>query len=400
MSQKFYQLTEKNITDYIKQVLNIFPPGNEFTVTEIGDGNINYVFRVIDQVEGKSYILKQSHDLLRSSGRPLSTLRSRIEVEALKLQDQLSPGFVPKVLTYDEVMKVIVMEDLTDYENLRYALLEGRIFPQLAEHMSSFMAETSLPTTDLIMDRQEKKELVGRFINPEMCDITEDLVLSEPYTDYKKRNVITPGNEEFVHQQIYGDRALTFEAGKLRHSFMNHPQALLHGDLHTGSIFVKVNATKVIDPEFAFYGPIGYDLGTFLANLIFAWGNGTVIKAIGEDFLPWIEETIEETIDLFRKKSETIYRQSVMEPMSKNEAYMNWYMEQVLADTAGFAGMELIRRIIGDAKVIDITAIHDRLLRLKIEQKLLRLGKKLILERDYIKEGKNYRRFLSDIIIQ
>ena len=34
---------------------------------------------------------------------------------------------------------------------------------------------------------------------------------------------------------------------------MTNAQALLHGDLHTGSVFVRDDSTKVIDPEFAFY---------------------------------------------------------------------------------------------------------------------------------------------------
>ncbi len=45
-------------------------------------------------------------------------------------------------------------------------------------------------------------------------------------------------------------------------------QALIHGDLHTGSIMVNEQDTKVIDPEFAFYGPMGFDVGTLLANLL------------------------------------------------------------------------------------------------------------------------------------
>ncbi len=48
---------------------------------------------------------------------------------------------------------------------------------------------------------------------------------------------------------------------------MNNAQALLHGDLHTGSIFVNQDSTKVIDPEFAFYGPMAYDIGALIANL-------------------------------------------------------------------------------------------------------------------------------------
>jgi 5-methylthioribose kinase len=34
---------------------------------------------------------------------------------------------------------------------------------------------------------------------------------------------------------------------------------------------VTVSSTKVIDPEFAFYGPIGFDVGALLANLLLSY---------------------------------------------------------------------------------------------------------------------------------
>ena len=53
--------------------------------------------------------------------------------------------------------------------------------------------------------------------------------------------------------------------------FCERAQALIHGDLHTGSVMVTRESTQVIDPEFAFYGPMGFDIGAFLGNLILAF---------------------------------------------------------------------------------------------------------------------------------
>jgi 5-methylthioribose kinase len=36
--------------------------------------------------------------------------------------------------------------------------------------------------------------------------------------------------------------------------------------LHTGSIMVTDDDTRVIDPEFAWYGPMAFDVGMMLAN--------------------------------------------------------------------------------------------------------------------------------------
>lgn len=53
--------------------------------------------------------------------------------------------------------------------------------------------------------------------------------------------------------------------------FCERSQALIHGDLHTGSVMVTQDSTQVIDPEFAFYGPMGFDIGAYIGNLVLAF---------------------------------------------------------------------------------------------------------------------------------
>ncbi|MCQ5146656.1 S-methyl-5-thioribose kinase, partial [Enterocloster bolteae] len=61
-------------------------------------------------------------------------------------------------------------------------------FPGFAEDVSTFMVNTLLLSSDVVMDHKEKKELVKKFISPDLCDITEKLVLMEPYMDLYDRN--------------------------------------------------------------------------------------------------------------------------------------------------------------------------------------------------------------------
>ncbi|RIV96587.1 phosphotransferase, partial [Vibrio harveyi] len=68
---------------------------------------------------------------------------------------------------------------------------------------------------------------------------------------------------------IYNDNNLKEKVAKLKCKFYNKKQSLLHGDLHTGSIMVKpFNNIKVIDSEFSFYGPIGFDIGSLFGNFL------------------------------------------------------------------------------------------------------------------------------------
>ncbi|MEZ4556447.1 MAG: phosphotransferase [Caldilineaceae bacterium] len=61
---------------------------------------------------------------------------------------------------------------------------------------------------------------------------------------------------------------LKIAIAEMKAGYMTHGQALIHSDLHTGSIMANGAATKVIDPEFAFYGPMGFDVGAVLENLV------------------------------------------------------------------------------------------------------------------------------------
>ncbi len=357
-------------------------------VKEIGDGNLNYVFRVWDD-KGHSVIVKHAGEQLRiSADMRVSTDRNRIESEILMIQDKFAPGSVPKVYMYDTVMCACIMEDLSDHRMMRYAMMDHEIFPRFADDITTFMVNTLLQTTDVTMEHKEKKAKVKSFINPELCEITEDLVLMEPYNDINGRNLVFPPNKEFVQKELYDDKKLHLEVAKLKFHFMNNAQALLHGDLHTGSIFIKQDSTKVFDPEFAFYGPIGYDVGNVIANLVFAWDNGRAYHE--KEFCDWALKTIADVVDLFKVKFLKAFDEKVTEPMAKVEGFKEHYLDTVLADTAGYTGTELHRRTVGMAQVKDVTTIEDERKRALAERINILLGKDLIMNRDTFKTGQDY----------
>lgn len=395
---KHFLLDIQSVKDYAKEILDIFDNDEELESSEIGDGNINYVFKVVGKVSKKSVVIKQADKLLRSSGRPLDMNRNKIEVEMLKLQGKLSPKYLPEIYHYHEDMYAVSMEDISDYKNLRKEMISGKIFEHFSDNISSFLADTLLPTTDLVMDRAVKKEMVKTFTNIELCDISEDLVFTEPYYNYKNRNVIIEQNLSYVEENIYGDMDLHSEVGKLRDYFMNHAQALIHGDLHSGSIFANSEGIKIIDPEFAFYGPMGYDIGNVIGNLFFAWINRYFLEPNDERFLFWIENTIKDVIDKFLEKFEKKYNEIVEFPLYKTENFKKDYISSVLAYSLGYAGTEIIRRVVGDAKVLEITSISDTDKRVLVERVLIKIGIELIKQRNFLKNGKETTKLANDII--
>ena len=67
--------------------------------------------------------------------------------------------------------------------------------------------------------------MVKNFINPELCEISEDLVYAEPFSDISNRNDIFAPNVDWVKENIYTDEALKLETVKLKFDFMNNAQA-------------------------------------------------------------------------------------------------------------------------------------------------------------------------------
>ena len=380
--QEHFLLDCDEVISYVKEK-NLFSENANLTVKEIGDGNINYIFKVENKIDGKSIVLKQADKLLRSSGRPLDLTRSKIEANILKIENNLAPHFVPEIYFYDEIMCVLAMEDISEYKNLRTELMAGKIFPNFAEGISEFLSRTLLLTTDLFMDKFEKKKNVKEFINPELCDISECLVFTEPYNNNRNRNVITSGNEEFVKNTLYENEDLHFAILKLREKFMNYSQALIHGDLHSGSIFINVKGIKIIDPEFSFYGPMAYDVGNVIGNLYFPLYRAKFFMEESkekEEFINWLEKTIFNIPILFSKKCKLLWEKYSNEKLLKNNKFMNYYIENIIEDSLAYAGTEIIRRTVGDAKVLELTSLENSEKKLQLEKKLINKAISMIMK--------------------
>ena len=364
-----FRLSEQDVEDYIRTKLPDYFGEGSLEVAEIGDGNINYVFRAKDQA-GKSIIIKQADKYARSTGSAADMDRNRIEAQILQLEYKLSPSHIPTIYLYDPIMCCVIMQDVGDHKNLRYALMDHETYPTLAKDMGEFLADTLIPTSDLCLDAKEKKALVKNYINPSMCDISERLVFSEPYTNAKGSNKLFEPNKAWLKLAV----------AKLETRFMDNAQSLIHGDLHSGSIFVKTGSTMVLDPEFAFFGPAGYDIGNVVAHFAIAWAAAEASMEAGEEktnYLSYLESCMTQVISVFRGHAMELAAKATY-PMFTDTDYQRWFVEEMVSDAAGYAGTEMIRRVIGSAKVKDITALTDPA-RLKAERIVVRAAKAMIL---------------------
>lgn len=383
----YHAFTEQEAVEYARQLPGIFSEAAELESREIGDGNLNLVFHIKDKNSNNSIIFKQALPYARVVGEswPLTLDRARIESEALIIQDQLCAGSVPKVYHYDKEQALTVMEDLSDHIIMRRGLIEGNRYPEFAKHIGKFMAHTLFFTSDFALGFKEKKERVAQFINPELCKITEDLVFTDPYYNCQTNN-FNPLIREAV-EEIWKDEKLKLEISKLKYRFMTEAQALLHGDLHTGSIMVTEKSTKVIDPEFAYYGPMGFDIGAVIANLLLNYAAQEGLQGDSsqrDSFRSYLLATVSDCWGIFEAEFRSLWKEHVKDVMFSTPGFADEFISQLLQDTAGYAGCKMMRRVIGLAGVADLNSIENEQVRAKAEIQALKMGQALVLSRSQL----------------
>jgi 5-methylthioribose kinase len=365
ISPNYKPQTSDTIIAYVRsrpELEELFQAGEPLVAEEIGDGNLNLVFRIWAEADPeRTVIIKQALPYLRLVGGdwPLPVDRARIEAEALKIEYELVPEHTPRVYFYDADMYLFAMQNLNHHLIMRKGLIQGIRYPHFAEHIGLFLAKTLGSTSDLVLDYRTKKEMVGRFINPELCKITEDLVFTEPYRK-TERNAFHKELEPQV-LALQADEALRVEVAQMKEKFMTHAQALIHGDLHTGSIMINQEETYVIDPEFAFYGPMGFDIGAVIGNLFLNYASHEVRTPDPEaraSFRKYLTDTVIDLWHVFEREFQR-YVWNQVDTINMPMGYQQNYMLRLLQDTAGLGACKMMRRVIGLAGVEDIRGIED-----------------------------------------
>lgn len=371
----------------------------EWSVKEVGDGNLNLVF-IVSGSAG-SVIVKQALPYVRLVGDswPLGLQRAYFEYNALIRQETVDPGVVPAVLHFDETQALIVMEHLTPHTILRNQTMAGDRVAGLGEVMGRFCARTAFRCSDLHMSAPRKKADVALFSgNVELCDITETLVFTDPYFDAEMNRHTAPQLDTVV-AALRGDAALKIVAQHLKRAFTARAETLCHGDLHAGSIMVTGDSVRIIDPEFAFYGPMGFDIGMLIGNFVMAFHAMPAHMADAEacrSYQDWLLDVIRETwltfSTVFRalwdsERTGILYPQTLYEDQGHRAASAeacSQVLAEIWADLLGFAGVEMHRRILGLAHVAEFDTIEDPDIRAPLEEKSLRLGRDLVLRRSEI----------------
>jgi 5-methylthioribose kinase len=385
MSQEYEFISAENIKDYLashSELNSVIDHNSIVDMKEVGDGNLNLVFIIKDK-NGKGVVLKQALPYVRLVGPswPMSPDRARIEFETTMVHSKAARNLVPEIYFYDADRYIIAMEDLSDHKVWRTALNEGDINNGAAKSVGEYIAKVLFATSIFGAGADDHYKGIARAINPELCLITEDLVFTEPYFP-SDRNSYLPENAPDA-KAIQDDKQMILEMSQLKYKFMTQAEALLHGDLHTGSVMVKSDAngnelsTRAFDSEFSFYGPIGFDIGACFANFYLALARSI---ALGRDeHVDYISRLPEELWTSFELNMRNLWPTRVDKRVYTDE-FFEVLLKQWKLDAIGFEEKKMTRRIVGLAKASDIETLEPTQ-RIGAARGVLQAAQKLIRER-------------------
>lgn len=341
MSSNYAPLDVGSDLDFVRPFLEGEPVG----ASKVGDGNLNLVFRVWS--DRASAIVKQALPYLRIAGDSwsLTGQRARIGPDAIDVHGKLAPGLLPRTIHFEASMSALVFGDLSEHISWGEALIAAQPAEGVAEAVGQYCAAVILGTSDVLSPSRRRKVLRRDFVYSKLCLVTEELIFTAPYLN-------APSNRydpeiDGAAEALRHDRALHSAAAEMCFSFKTRDEALIHVDLHRGSVMTKPGDTRVIGLEFAFFGPCGFHPGMLLANLALtrlahdAAGNRAFSAVVDQYALEYWDALAEEVKRLW----------------NPSEPWHARFSSQFLRDASRFAGMEIIRRVVGLAHAKDIDSL-------------------------------------------
>ncbi|MDP9065284.1 MAG: S-methyl-5-thioribose kinase [Pseudomonadota bacterium] len=362
-------------------------------VREVGDGNLNLVF-IVEGPAG-AVCVKQALPYVRVAGPswPMSLQRAFFENAYFRSVGPHVAGLIPEIYHYDAELYCIIMQRLSPHIILRQGLMGSRRYANVGRDIGEYVARACFFTSDLARPFECKLKEVALFsANHELIRISVDLIFVDPYRESARNRHTTPQLDGLV-AQIRRDGRLKAAASRFGQKFLVEAQALLHGDLHSGSVMVTDDDTRVIDPEFAFFGPIGFDLGAFFGNLLLSWFCQSGHATASDDRCAAQAHIVDQARNFWQTFSARFT--ALWVEHGAGDAYppalfarsedataladaRRVFMEGLFADMLGFAACKMIRRIVGFAHVADFETIREPVLRSRCEAAALRMARQLL----------------------
>lgn len=325
----------------------MFPPDATLTAEAIQGGNVNFAFCVRSS-DGKAVFVKQAPEYVAvfgPDGLPLTSARIQKEVAIINewttiLGDE-ADKYIPRMYYFDDENKVFVMEFLENFVLLDHHLVSKPSVAtevSIASQLGKFMAQTHLATHSSKVSAERAAFLTSEYENRALRDIQLEFVFTKAYKEVAQT----------TSKGFKVDDVILAEVNELKARYNGEVgpgnMSLCHGDLHPGSVMVKVGdeaQVRVIDPEFTVYGPPGLDVGSLLS--------GYILGAVRQSFAT---EDREEKVKNVKAISEGVIAawHSYKSVMTKG-GISDELMKEIEIESVGFAVAEVCRTALGFAGI-------------------------------------------------
>lgn len=277
-ADNFKGFTKQDIENYVRRH-DLFPKDARLEIISItedierAEGFVNLVYRVKNLDTGKSLIIKHVTSYTRArrerggENRSIYTGRFNGEIRSIILMREIFKNIAPEIYLIDEKLRFIVMEDLGHLETLRLELADGKIYPNFGLTMGGFIAGLRFFTSELFLGANGKRRS-ERFFN---SDVTKKSMVNLYFGDEcvlftQDHNIYEP-EARAIHKKIAANLKLKREILQLGMKSYDN-ECMCHNDLTAGNVMIDPNEFRIIDFEFAGYGPAFIDMGKVTGSLV------------------------------------------------------------------------------------------------------------------------------------
>ena len=372
-------LTVKGVEAYVKDK-QLFDADAHITVVDLHavkesiEGFVNLIYHVYDE-NGKSVILKQMLNLPRmriedeQSDDPHGQLnewildlgRMRSEIATLIFWNSVYKGICPDIYLFDEENRIIVMEDLMDLSLLRFDLCRMIKHTHFAKKIGQFFAHNLFYSSNLHLTNYKKSEVERFFTNPEYNALEHFLFEEGAGVSWDRPSL--PGLEE-IRGKIINDAAVQIEFKRLHQKFAQEKECLIHTDLHSSNVMINHNDVRIIDGEFAGFGPIAQDFGRFTGSLVLnylSWfGDASRTATEKTDFQNYLLGAIRELYETFQSEFKALVCKYRNDSYALKNLDVDAYLTEQFQNALGYTGVNALSRLAIRGLCYDIARLPEK----------------------------------------
>jgi len=245
------------------------------TITRAGAGNMNLTLRVTT-ADGQSLILKQGRPWVEKYPHiPAPVERTMVEAafyQAVR-DDPPVASRLPALLHVDDANHLIALEDIGSAADGTSLYAGDRLAASTLSDLLDWLA--GLAAVRISTD--------GRavFENRAMRALNHQHIFEFPLRPANGLNLdaITPGLGGAA-QDLIADATYRETVAALGRRYLQDGPSLVHGDFFPGSWLRQNSVVFVIDPEFCFMGDAEFDYGVLAAHLILADAPSSQLDAV------------------------------------------------------------------------------------------------------------------------